>query len=34
MILSYFPIIDNISKDIEQTEEDILDESSSNLLAK
>ena len=28
MILSYFPIIDNISKDIEQTEEDILAEDS------
>ena len=28
MILSYFPIIDNISKDIEQTEEDILAENS------
>ncbi|HVP82671.1 MAG TPA: magnesium transporter CorA family protein, partial [Nitrososphaeraceae archaeon] len=28
MILSYFPIIDNIGKDIEQTEEDILAENS------
>jgi Mg2+ and Co2+ transporter CorA len=28
MILSYFPIIDNISKELEQTEEDILDENS------
>lgn len=30
MILSYFPIIDNISKELEQTEEDILDENSSS----
>jgi len=30
MILSYFPIIDNISKQLEQTEEDILDENSSS----
>jgi magnesium transporter len=29
MILSYFPIIDNLSKELEQTEEDILDENSS-----
>ena len=28
MILSYFPIIDNISKELEQTEEDILAENS------
>ena len=30
MILSYFPIIDNIDKELEQTEEDILDENSSS----
>ena len=30
MILSYFPIIDNIGKELEQTEEDILDENSSS----
>jgi magnesium transporter len=30
MILSYFPIIDNISKELEQTEEDILDDNSSS----
>jgi len=30
MILSYFPIIDNISKQLEQTEEDILDENNSS----
>ena len=30
MILSYFPIIDNISKELEQTEEDILDENSNS----
>jgi magnesium transporter len=30
MILSYFPIIDNTSKELEQTEEDILDENSSS----
>ena len=30
MILSYFPIIDNISKELEQTEENILDEKSSS----
>lgn len=30
MILSYFPIIDNISKELEQTEENILDENSSS----
>src|SRR5688500_5566518 len=30
MILSYFPIIDNISKELDQTEEDILDENSSS----
>ena len=30
MILSYFPIIDNLSKDIEITEEEILDENSGS----
>ncbi len=30
MILSYFPMIDNVSKQLEQTEEDILDENSSS----
>ena len=30
MILSYFPIIDNIGKELEQTEEDMLDENSSS----
>ena len=29
MALSYYPIIDNINKDLEQTEEDILDENNS-----
>ena len=29
MILSYFPIIDNIGKELEQTEEDMLDENST-----
>jgi magnesium transporter len=30
MILSYFPILDNIDKDLEKTEEDILDENSGS----
>ena len=30
MILSYYPILDNMSKDLEQTEEDILDENISS----
>jgi magnesium transporter len=30
MALSYYPIIDNINKDLEQTEEDILDENNSS----
>ena len=30
MVLSYYPIIDDINVDLEQTEEDILDESSNN----
>ena len=29
MILSYYPILDNMNKDLEQTEEDILDENIS-----
>ena len=28
MVLSYYPIIDDINVDLEQTEEDILDETS------
>ena len=34
MILSYSPIIDDISKELEQTEEDILDENSNNYKKK
>jgi len=30
LILSYFPILDNIDKDLEKTEEDILDENSGS----
>ena len=30
MILSYFPILDNLGKDLEKTEEDILDENSGS----
>ena len=30
MILSYYPILDNMSKDLEQTEDDILDENIRN----
>ena len=30
MILSYYPIIDNINEDLEQTEEDILDENNNS----
>ena len=36
MIQSYYPILDNMNKDLEQTEDDILDEniSSSNKTTK
>ena len=30
MVLSYYPIIDDINVDLEQTEEDILDETSNS----